>query len=522
MVCVSFADQLLILFIPGNMYTAAAIFLLTIIGSYTYRRDIAQQFRHYRERVINTGRPVLIAFAISWAVYLLLSAGPVIMDDTGSYHIQSIKWIQQFGTVPGLANLYERYGFNSSWLSLVALFTPSDSANNYFGAINGLLSVWMTGHLLYAFAQSVPAIATPGKRARGIASISVLLAGLVCWPLLRGNATNSNYDFVTCLLLIVLADLIFSTAREQPQRNEWDAELLLWPVFLVSVRLTNCPLLLLSLWAFFRLFKKHKRLTLALSAGAGMVLALVFTRNVLLSGYLAFPFYQLDIFNVDWKADESATREIARFIKYFNRVNNGYMPIAQTQQLTGFSWIPYWFHYLDWYDKWLIALGLFGYIYFFVRHYRERSSGYQFLFACTMLVQLFAWMMIAPDPRFAHGVLLGGLFNLTAALALCCQIPIRKWLYNVFFGGLATGLLLYAINKTVSGEEYRNWTSPIRLPTPAVQTIQLGDMLMYIPEKLPQHWNRRCYGTNLPCLYEVRPGLSLRTGNLKDGFKITR
>ena len=41
---------------------------------------------------------------------LTLNAGPTVMDDTDSYHIQMVKWIQEFGSVPGIANLHLRFG----------------------------------------------------------------------------------------------------------------------------------------------------------------------------------------------------------------------------------------------------------------------------------------------------------------------------------------------------------------------------------------------------------------------------
>jgi len=46
---------------------------------------------------------------------------PVINYDTGLYHWQTIKWLIQEPLVPGLANLHDRFGFNSMWLPFAAL-----------------------------------------------------------------------------------------------------------------------------------------------------------------------------------------------------------------------------------------------------------------------------------------------------------------------------------------------------------------------------------------------------------------
>ena len=55
---------------------------------------------------------------------LVLNAGPFRMDDTDSYHIQMVKWIQEYGSVPGIANLHLTIWFNSSWfVSMPCLVT---------------------------------------------------------------------------------------------------------------------------------------------------------------------------------------------------------------------------------------------------------------------------------------------------------------------------------------------------------------------------------------------------------------
>ena len=43
--------------------------------------------------------------------------------DTGLYHAQAIHWIEDYGVVPGLANLHVRLGYNSSAFALNALYS---------------------------------------------------------------------------------------------------------------------------------------------------------------------------------------------------------------------------------------------------------------------------------------------------------------------------------------------------------------------------------------------------------------
>jgi hypothetical protein len=62
----------------------------------------------------------------TFALILLVAAwnatGPVELYDTGLYHYQMLRWLNQAGTVPGLALLHFRFGFSSSWFALAAAF----------------------------------------------------------------------------------------------------------------------------------------------------------------------------------------------------------------------------------------------------------------------------------------------------------------------------------------------------------------------------------------------------------------
>ena len=43
--------------------------------------------------------------------------------DSGLYHAQAIRWIEEYGVVPGLANLHCRLAYNSSAFLLTALYS---------------------------------------------------------------------------------------------------------------------------------------------------------------------------------------------------------------------------------------------------------------------------------------------------------------------------------------------------------------------------------------------------------------
>src|SRR5215212_9952403 len=73
--------QIIALFFPINIYTRLVIFGILIFLS-IYKRGNTRLF------IANVRMtPSLILFIIVWAVVLLINSGPILMDDTDSYHI---------------------------------------------------------------------------------------------------------------------------------------------------------------------------------------------------------------------------------------------------------------------------------------------------------------------------------------------------------------------------------------------------------------------------------------------------
>ena len=56
--------------------------------------------------------------------------------DTGLYHAQAIRWIEEYGVVPGLANLHSRFGYNSASFALSAFFSET-------WLIGRLITAWL-------------------------------------------------------------------------------------------------------------------------------------------------------------------------------------------------------------------------------------------------------------------------------------------------------------------------------------------------------------------------------------------
>ena len=517
LVTITCIGQIAALIIPVNQYSWM-FFSLTLLIVYFINKTRRQELYALIRQVRSLTLPFVLVVISAVILIVVFTAGPTLMDDTESYHIQMVKWIQEYGSPPGLANLHERYGFNSSWFSVVAFFVPGGTTVNFFTVVNGTLSLWLIVYLCEQAWNIKPAL--PGKHFIALSSLLVLLAGLFCWPMLRGNATNANYDFVTAVILLVL----FIELLKEEDWRKFLPELIIWPAYIFTVRIINYPYLLLSLFGLLQLLRyKHYGSTLKYTL---ISLALIFpflVRNVILSGYLFYPFYQVDFFPVDWKADEVLAKEILHFIKYFNRVNAGFMPVDATATLGTPEWIPVWFKYLFAYDKPVLIAGLAGLLVIpMLRTKWKQLSLAVKCFVTASLLQLVSWFIIAPDPRFVYGPLLVGIFLIP--LIFVNNTPWLSSGNRIRSGIIFTATLMfgYAVTRMARSEEYVNPLLPVRLPAPATQVIKIDHVQLRIPETLPINWNPRCYATELPCLYQVQPGLKPRGDEISDGFRIEK
>lgn len=514
LVLLSVIAQLLVLFFPIGSIVQAAVVIILLAIAVSKWSDCKNLFKTIFFEFSTWPTLLLILFFLTWTAILLINAGPTMMDDTESYHIQSIKWIQEYGSVPGIVNLHVRFGFNSSWFSSVALFGFSSKTTGGFTVMNSMISVW----LCYWFIEKINQFQKENNVQAAFAVLSIFIVSLAIWPLIRGNAATTNYDFVTTSIVLIFFTEIFFSERISPA-IEW----IIWPVYLLSVRLVNFPLLLLSFFAF-TLFIQHKQTRQLLLPTVYCLLLIVpfLIRSIIIAGYPFYPATYFDFTNVDWKADPRITESFLEYIKYYNRVSTTYFDIEQTKAL-GAAWVPAWFEHLFRFDKIIVLAGFTGILFTAIKLFTQKNNYSKSIITGIMILWLISWFIIAPDPRFVYGILLFGIFLLAYHLVSFIKDPGSiKFLLNVLIILMIAGLTYYVVSKPMKQTEYRNWILPLQLPQPPVKKFVIDGITFRIPELINNNWNARCYGTQLPCLYEIDPRLRMRGKNISNGFHLEK
>lgn len=516
--------QLAVLFIPIDTVFTIYLLLFVLVTAFFKRNEVRLFYQEVLAKMRSKPSTQLFFAICAWLMILVLNAGPTMMDDTDSYHIQMVKWIHEYGTVPGIVNLHERFGFNSSWFTSISFFLPGDPSRNFYVSLNGVLSVWFCLFLVF---RLTPFFDT--KKQTRIAAIHfgilfMLILSFACWALIRGNASMANYDFITTMLVVVFFTTVLMEGKKIGQ-GHFVVELILWPAYLFTIRIINYPLLILSIYGCYLLIKsgEWRRLFLYLALSATLVLAFL-ARNIMIAGYPLYPSTAFNFFNVDWKADREMIDGLNRYIKYYNRVNEGFLSIDDTEKLKFPGWIAAWFRYMFYYDKPVFIAGLAGFLLnlVFVRRISNLYGKLAWIFIIAFLVQLISWFIIAPDPRFVYGCLLCGALLLPIVLIKNYTVAVNPKFNMILLVIFSIGILAFATLKPVSNESYRNFWLPWSLPQPPVKALVIDNIELRIPEKVLNNWNPRCYGTALPCLYRLDPRLHARGADVRDGFRLNK
>jgi hypothetical protein len=518
LITITLLFQVVILFLPLNIYFKSLYIVILVVLTIINKKKIAAFSKYLLSKIKACSPFIKVAFFSTCGLILVINAGPIQMDDTDSYHIQMVKWIQEYGTVPGIANLHERFGFNSSWFCSIAFFSFSCKNINFFSGLNGILSVWFTVYLFILINRNYltfPALA--------ISSLAVIILSFFCWPLIRGNAASCNYDFITTLIVLVL---FVETILSSPKKDSFSFqyEWIIWPVYLFTIRLMNFPLLILSISILFILLKQKKTRTALKGVFFGLLLAIPFlVRNIMLSGYAFFPSMNFDWFAVDWKVRKEKIHELLHYIKYYNRVSTGLQDLNITASLKFPQWIRYWFHFMFAYDKLLFIPGLSGIltIPLLKKQIIPIRTFYRNIFFFAIISQIFFWFLIAPDPRFIYGCLLCGVMSLTILLSTQRITHVWKKTWKIFTAAFILAIFFFTFLKAYK-ENYNNWLLPLDIPQPPVQNIVVDNIQIHIPEKIMSNWNPRCYGTSLPCTYKIDPELQARGNTIAEGFRIRK
>lgn len=363
-----------------GLATLLAYILLTKDNFFSYIRNIG----YMKEWQWIVGGIVLVAI-------LSYTVDAPMHFDTDSYHNQAIQWVEKYGVVPGLGNLHNRFAYNSAFIPLQALFSFEWLFDQSLHTVNGYVCLLF---LTYSMLTN-----NFFQRKKLQLSDFFKLAVLVYIAVSRGNISSPSTDTLVLLLILYIC-MKWSEFEERGEKDALPYTLLcVLAVYAISLKLSAATCVVLVLYPLTLLIQKKEWKKIFGNMLLGVVIVLPWLiRNVIISGYLLYPYPQLDLFDVDWKMLSSVATYDSREIMVWGR---GTMDVA-TYGDPIWNWIGSWFV-----DSMSIELvlgiisiaGLFMFLLYVIAGKFRLPLG-QFMLVLYSFVGLAGWFFSAPLLRY--------------------------------------------------------------------------------------------------------------------------
>ena len=322
--------------------------------------------------------------------------------DTGIYHAQAIRLLEEYGVLKGLGNLQLHFAYNSAYLPLCALFTLGFMLSNPLHTMTGFFMVLFSAHAAYGLYD----FKKHERHGGDLSRIAVLIYAMTNLPGLQSPATDYGTMF---MVLFILSEWICFAEERTDSSDEIETYgyLSVLSIFTVSMKLSAAFMVVLAILPFIMLVKKKmwKKLFSFLIIGFLSFLPYMI-RNVILSGWLFYPVASIDLFNVVWKIPAEYMKVDSDQIKVWGRC---LFDVTRVDEGVS-SWLPLWWEAKQHYEEMLIysqavALGLLALVAFF----RIREKNFKpavLVFYLTILVNIAVWFVTAPFIRYCLAFLL--------------------------------------------------------------------------------------------------------------------
>lgn len=420
--------------LPSNHYVLYSYLAICIVYWVVRRERLIYLFRHFKKQFSDLSlahKLVLIAGLVTFVLMALWT--PTGFDST-SYHHAHIRWNEDYPVIPGIGNLEDRYGFNSNYFLISAVFTFRNFLGYPVCALQALVVAYACCWVLLEVVRS---------------KFELKRVGLLLLFILLFYYTNKVIgDTYTDVLPSAVIFYIF--AKLILYKGSFNRDILFYifvPVALVPFKLSVMPFALLSLFLLIYILKEKKYRPAVFTCISLFILFFVwFARTVIISGYLVYPLYELDLFSFDWKIPVEIAERQRGLIKYYSGFGGILKGVFEYHQ-------KYYFILVFIYFVTIISL-----IYSSFKVYKLKDRVYTSIFF-TVLACMGYWLFSAPDFRFGCGFIFSAVF-LGWALLLGNRKYSEIWLGKLFSYALILWMFTFSVRSASYYWEYLETHEP--------------------------------------------------------------
>lgn len=529
-------------FLPINAFASSFFYFSGIIYFfYNYHKKIPAFIK-------NIGRIKLLAVILIAFSAAIIAVQQPLNYDTGFYHLPSIKWLNEYHIIKGLANLHSRFGFNQLY------FLYSASLNFYpffeeyaFHAANSFLYVLFSAGCIL-----------------GGTTIDLLMLCLFFFlPMPYYWIGNPTPDMASTLLQIVAFRYFLDAVRnplQSPTPNPQSRGSIGFIAFaailaatMVMVKLSNIIFALgLGVITLIINHKKpfempEKKAIKKAFIFIGIFVCIWIFRGYIQSGYPLFP-STVGRINFDWTIPEAYPKHQAESVYAGSRSVERTFD-SKSPLLENWNWLDYWFKYYFFDPEKYFTDDIFSNIYvaamlliapitmfnwgigsivlclltilfvifwLFKIHTDSElweNTKYLFYLLIVELLSVCFWFFVAPVPRFANGIFI--IFFVTSYIMIQRLIPEKNYveiLKNcmIFYPAV---MLLWGFS---AGCDTKIFKTDGMMKLDKVETkIYTTDSGLKV--EIPARGSL-CWIMNVMSTPEPKPWLSLRKDSVEDGF----
>ena len=381
------------------------VLVLFAVSFYAYKKDIISMVSSLKEKC---SKGQLIVCAAIIVVASFYTSRGEFHTDTGIYHAQAIRILEEYGCIKGLGNFQLHFAYNSSYLALCALFTMSFILPFALHTMTGFFMVLYTCYAVSGLFRFREHKSHGGDMAR----LAIIIYAVTSLTGLQSPAT----DYGTMFFVLYILTAWISHAEEKTSDEEdisFYGFLSVLSIFAVSLKLSAAALVVVVALPFVLLLKKKMGKETVSFIIIGFLSFLPYLiRNVILSGWLFYPVESIDLFNVVWKIPAEYMWHDAAQIKVWGRAMGEMSDIDLATRLDyGIStWFPIWWDANRFYEKILVLLQVVGvgavFINLVVRCIRKKVRSDVAIFYAAVFVNILMWFFTAPFIRYGLSFLL--------------------------------------------------------------------------------------------------------------------
>ena len=517
--------QIAHLFVPINgVFQIILSAICLIIGLFSYKTfikayNLKAQFQSFKASpfIIYHSSFIIILFVFA----LLESASASKINDTFLYHYGAIRWINDFPIVKGLANLHNRYGFNST------MFLTSAFFSGRWLAAGDLLPTVNIFFFLLMILRGSWEIQNAWKKSQFFTVFFHLAFIFIIFFQLKAFFSGVSPDLISAVLVYFLFTAFLKMENIDAQKLNF-IHLVFLAFLLPTLKLSQvtCATALVFIGFYYPWYKEKRAWVLVLCTGIALVVPWLY-RTVLLAGYPLFPSTAFDFFAVDWKVPATSPSDSTfvshsalsakAFVQSWARIPEGHF--SKTLALPYAQWLPIWVRNQSFFTNGLIGLAFVSPMVVMTLFYLKKLEKLAFLLYLSAFLSVIFWFFSAPDFRFAAA-------NIVFCSLFCLQplfIFLSKRMSQKLILTTATAFFLYIFyvelvkksTRVTPFELAKIIIYPTKYPPPVLLKKSANGCVYYVPDV-----DNACGDTPLPCSPYENERLILGGPNLSDGFRV--